>query len=107
MLSRDLSPITNEMWQLQHKTIPPYFEFVQLKPINSLKQIHYLVEHGDVIPTQNKYFHPILVEYGDDQYTIRILDKGNTVTYTPLNSLSFKSASSFSNKYTKSIKNEV
>ena len=51
--------------------------------------------------------HPILVDYGDDQFTLRILDKCNTNTYTPLDSFSFKSVSSFLNKYKKPIKNKV
>ena len=38
---------------------------------------------------------PILVDYGDDQFTLRLEDKGKTVTYTPLDSFSFYSISSF------------
>ena len=37
----------------------------------------------------------ILVEYGDDQFTPGIQDEGNTYTYTPLDSFSFQSVSSF------------
>ena len=40
----------------------------------------------------------ILADYGDDQFTLRIQDKGNTVTYTSLDSFSFQSVSSFLNK---------
>ena len=59
---------------------------MQLKPKTSLKQIHYLVKHEDVLPTQKKDSHLILVEYGDDQFALRIPDKGNIVTYIPLHS---------------------
>ena len=45
--------------------------------------------------------HPISIDYGDDQFTLRILDKVNTVTYTPLDSFSLKIVSSFLNKYKK------
>ena len=43
MLSRDLLQITNKKCQLQHKTLPPHIEFMQLKPNTALKQIHNLV----------------------------------------------------------------
>ena len=49
--------------------------------------------------THKNYSHPTLFDFGEDQFTLRIFDKGNTVTYTTLDSLSFKSASSFLNEY--------
>ena len=61
MLSRDFSQITNEMCQLQQKTLPPLIEFIQLKPNNSLKQIPCLVDHEVVLTTQTNDFHPILM----------------------------------------------
>ena len=99
MLSREFTQVTNKICQLQHKTLPPHIDFTEFKPNNSLKQIQYLVEHEDVLPTQKNDSHPILVDYSDDQFTLRILDKCNTVTYTPLESFSFISVSSFLNKY--------
>ena len=64
-------------------------EFIQLKAKKKpLKQVHYLVKLEKVLPTQ-KNFHPILVDYGDDQFTLRIQDEDNTVTYTTLDSFSF------------------
>ena len=41
MLSREFSQITNKMCQLQHKTLPPHIEFIELQSNNSLNQIHY------------------------------------------------------------------
>ena len=43
-----------------------------------------------------KYSHLILADYGDDQFTLRIKDKGNTVTYTSLDFFSFFSFQSVS-----------
>ena len=51
--------------------------------------------------------HLILVDYGDDQFTLRIQDKGNIVKHTPLDSFSFQSVSSVLNKHKKPIKNKV
>ena len=51
--------------------------------------------------------HLILADYGDDQFTLRIQDKGNIVKYTPLDSFSFQSVSSFLNKYKKPVENKV
>ena len=64
-----------------------------------------LVKHEDVLPTQKKDFHPILVDYGDDQFTLRILDRSNTITYTPLKSFCFKSVSSVLSKNKNPIMN--
>ena len=36
------------------------------------------------------YSHPFLVYYGDHQFTLRTDDKGNTVTHTPLASISIR-----------------
>ena len=49
--------------------------------------------------------HPASVDYVDDQFTLRIQDKGNTVTYTFLDAFSFHSVSSTSNKYEKESQN--
>ena len=37
----------------------------------------------------------ILVDYGDEQFFLRIQDKRNFVTYTPLDSSFFQSVSAF------------
>ena len=107
MLSRDFSTINNKTCQLQHKTLPPHFDFLQLKNNNFLKPIHYLIKHEDVLPTQKNDSHLILADYGDDQFTLRIQDKGNIVKYAPLDSFSFQSVSSFLNKYEEPVKNKV
>ena len=107
MLSRDFSTINAKTCQLHHKTLPPHIDFLQLKQNNILKPIHYLVKHEDVLPTQKNDSHLILADYGDDQFTLRIQDKGNVVKYTPLDSFSFQSVSSFLNKYKKPVKNKV
>ena len=54
MLGRDFSNINNKTCQLQHKTFPPHIDFLQFKNYNILKQIHYLVKHEDVLPTQKR-----------------------------------------------------
>ena len=77
------------MCQRQHKTLRLHIEFIQLKPKNLLKQVHYLVKHEDVLPQQKNVSHRFLGDYGDDQITLRIQDKSNSVTYTPLNSVCF------------------
>ena len=54
MLSRDFSQITNKTCQSRHKTVPSHIDVIQLKPKNSLKQIHYLVKHEGILPIQKK-----------------------------------------------------
>ena len=104
ILSRDFSEIIKKMCQLQHKCLPPHIEFIQLKPKNSVKQTLLNIKMSDKLKNDS---HPILVAYGDDQFALRILDKGNSVIYTPVDSFSFQSVSSFFNKYKKPIKTKV
>ena len=52
MLSRDFSNIINKTCQLQHKTLPPYIDFIQLKKDNTLNPIHFIVKHEGVLGTQ-------------------------------------------------------
>ena len=73
MLSRDFSHITKEMSQLQHKTLPPHIELMQLKPNIALNQIQYPVKHEDGLPTLKSDSHPILVDYGDYKFTLRFI----------------------------------
>ena len=58
MLSRDFSTITNTTCHLQHKALPLHIDFLQIKPNNYLKLIHYLVKHEDVLTTQKMIHTP-------------------------------------------------
>ena len=86
MLSRDFSSINTNSCQLQHKTLPPYIELAHITPNNTLTEIHYLVQHEEILPTQKNDSHPILADYGSQKWTLRINDNGITITYTPLDS---------------------
>ena len=48
--------------------------------------------------------HPILADYGTDQFSIRINDKGNDIIVKPLQSFSFKSITPFQTKFKTPIK---
>ena len=95
-LSREFSNITNKMFQLQHKTLPPHIDFLHLKSDKDLKPFHFLVEHEDALSAQKNNSRHIFVDYG--QFTLRIQIKGNTVMINPLESVSFHSVSSFLTK---------
>ena len=56
---------------------------VQLKPV------HYLVKHEEIKYNQKNDCHPILADYGDDQFSIRINNKGEDIHIKPLDSFSF------------------
>ena len=75
MLNRDFSTTKCKMCQLQHTTQLPHIEFIQLKPNDILKHIHYLVKREDVLSTQRNGSHPIHVHYSEDQFTYRVQDK--------------------------------
>ena len=65
---------------------------------STLKPIHYLIKHEEVLPHQKNESNPILDDYGTDQFSIRINDTGNNFIVKPLNSFSFKSVTPFRQK---------
>ena len=58
---------------------------------NQLKPVHYLVKHEEIKYNQKNDCHPILADYGDDQFSIRINNKGEEIHIKPLDSFSFQS----------------
>ena len=93
MLSRSFTKAELQLNQLEHKQLPPQIDFALLQD-NSLKPVHYLIKHEEILPHQKHDSHPILADYGTDQFSIRINDKGN-----PLQSFSFKSITPFQTKF--------
>ena len=51
--------------------ISHYYKTTKLKPVQ------YLIE--EVLPHQKHDSHPILADYGTDQFSLRINDKGNNI----------------------------
>ena len=47
---------------------------------------------------------PILADYGTDQFSIRINDKGNDIVVKPIQSFSFQSVTTFQTKIKTPIK---
>ena len=94
MLSRSFTKAELQLYQLKHKHLPPQIDFALLQD-NTLKPVHYLIKHEEILPHQKHDSHPILADYGTDQFSIRINDKGNDIIVKPLQSFSFKSVNSF------------
>ena len=84
--------------QLKHKHLPPQIDFTILQN-NKLQPVHYLIKHEEVLPHQKHDSHPILADYGTDQFSLRINDKGNDIIVKPLNSFSFNSITPFQTKF--------
>ena len=63
-----------------------------------------LIKHEEILPHQKPDSHPILADYGTDQFSIRINDKGNDIIVKPLQSFSFKSVTPFQTKFKTPIK---
>ena len=98
---------TNEELQInqfKHKHLPPQIDFKILQN-NTLKPVHYLIKHEEVLPHQKHDSHPILADYGTDQFSLRIIAKGNDIIVKPLNSFSFKAVTPFQPKFKTPIKN--
>ena len=103
MLSRSFTKAELQLNQLKHKQLPPQIDFALLQD-NTLKPVHYLIKHEEILPHQKHDSHPILADYGTDQFSIRINDKGNDIVVKPLQSVSFKSITPFQTKFKTPIK---
>ena len=99
MLSRSFTKAELKLNQLKHKQLPPQIDFGLLQD-NTLKPVHYLIKHEEILPHQKFDSHP----FHADQFSIRINDKGNDIVVKPLQSFSFKSKTPFQTKFKTPIK---
>ena len=98
MLGRFFTKAELQINQLKHKQLAPQIEFAVLQN-NALKPVHYLIKHEEALPHQKHGSHPILADYGPNQFSIRMNDKGNDKIVKPLNSFSFKSVTPFETNF--------
>ena len=103
MLSRSVTKAELQINQLKHKQLPPQIDFAILQH-DTLKPVHYVIKHEEIPPHQKHDSHPILADYGTDQFSIRINDKGNDIIVKLLQSFSFKSVTPFQTKFETPIK---
>ena len=104
MLSRTFTKEQLQIHQLRHKQLPPQVDFSIMND-NQLKPVHYLVKHEEIKYNQKNDCHPILADYGEDQCSIRINNKGEDIHIKPLDSFSFQSIVPFESKYERPTKN--
>ena len=74
---------------------------------NQLKPVHYLVKQEEIKYNQQNDCHPILTDYGEDQFSIRINYKGEDIHIKLLDSFSFQSIVPFESKYKRPTKNQA
>ena len=78
MLNRSSTQKELQRNQLEHKQLPPQIHSATLTHDKQIKPVHFLIKHETVLPSQEDDFHPILVDFEDDQFSIRINDKEKT-----------------------------
>ena len=98
MLSRTFTKEQLQIHQLRHKQLPLQIDF-SIMTDNQLKPVHYLVKHEEIKDNKKNDCHPILADYGKDQISIRINNKGEDIHKKPLDSFSFQSIVPFESKY--------
>ena len=98
MLSRSFTKAELQINRSKHKQLPPQFDFAILQN-DTLKPVQYLIKHEEILPHQKHDSHPILAQYGTDQFFIRINDKGNDIVVKPLQSFSFKYVTPIQSKF--------
>ena len=83
-MGRSFTKTELQLNQLKHKQLPPQIDFAPLQD-NTLKHVHYLIKHEEILPHQKHDSHPIIVDYGTDQFSIRINYKGNFIVVNRYN----------------------
>ena len=106
MLPRTFTKEQLQIHQLRHKQLPPQIDFSVMKD-NQLETVHYCVKHEEIKYNQKYYCHPILADYGEDQFSIRINNKVEDIHIKPLDSFSFQSIVPFQSKYKRPTKNQA
>ena len=105
MLSRTFTIEQLQRHQVRHKQLPPRNDFSITKD-NQLKPVYYLVKHEEIKYNKNDC-HPILADYGEDQFSMHINNKGEDIQLKPLDSFSFQSIVPFESKYKRPTKNQA
>ena len=106
MLSCSFTKAELQLNQLKHKQLPPQNDFALLQN-GTLKPVYYLIKHEEILPHQKHDSHPILADYGTDQFSIRMNDKGNDIVVQLLKSFSFKSITPFQTEFKTPIKRTI
>ena len=106
MLSRTFTKEQLQIHQLRHKQLPPQVNFSIMKD-DQLKPVHYLVKHEEIKYNQKTDCHPILADYGEDQFSIRRNNKGEDIHIKNLDSFSFQSIVPFESKFKRPTKNKT
>ena len=78
MLSRTFTKEQLQIHQLRHEQWPPQIIFSIMKD-DQLKPVHYLVKHEEIKYNQKNNCQRILADYGEDQFSIRINNKGEDI----------------------------
>ena len=65
LFSRSFTKQELQINQLKHKHLPPQIDSTKLEN-NTLKPVHYLIKHDEVLPHQKLDSHPLLADYGTD-----------------------------------------
>ena len=104
MLSRTFTKEQLQIHQLRHKDLTPQINFSIMK-VDQLKPVHFLVKHEEI--KKNNDCHPILADYEEDQFSIRINNKGEDIHIKPLDSFSFQLIVPFESKYKRPTKNKT
>ena len=88
---------------MKHKQLPSQIDFAIIQDCIP-KPVRYLIKHEELLPHQKHASHPILAEYGTDQFSKSINDKGNDIVVKPLYSFSLKSVTPFQTKFKTTVK---
>ena len=90
MLSPAFTQNELKLNQLKHKQLPPHFHFATRTHGSQIKPVHYLVKQKTLLRSQKDDCHPVLADFGNDQFCIHFIDEGANIIFIPLESLCLK-----------------
>ena len=82
---------------MRHKQLPPQIDIPIMKD-KRFKPVQYLVKHEEIKYNQKNDCQQFHADYGEDQFSIRINNKGEDIHIKPLDSFSFQSIVPFDSK---------
>ena len=99
MFSRLFTQKELQLNQMKLKQLLPQIHLATLTSDNQI--CTYLVKHETALPSRKVDRHPVLADFENDKFSIRMNEKGEKVIIKPLDPFSFEAAKPFQSQYEK------
>ena len=94
-LSQSLTQKELKLNHFKHKQLPPQILFATTTHDNQKKPVHYPVGHETALLSQKDDCHPFLADFGTDQFSDLVIERGENTKIKPLASFSSEAVDPF------------